>query len=146
VRLAALALAATLSTTDPFPLPLPPELIVINDADAAAVQVQPVPAVTAMVDVPALAARLRDVGDTANVQVVVVVPPGVVLGVTGVELLEHATAVRAAASNPHRRGSVTDEITPQNISMQVDGVKGVARGVHFHVGTCRGGVSWLSFI
>jgi hypothetical protein len=49
--------------TAPFPLPLAPEVTVIQLELLTPVQPQPLPAVTATLPVPPLAARLCEVGD-----------------------------------------------------------------------------------
>ena len=67
-RCAVAVFAVALKVTVPLPLPLAPPLIVSHAALLVAVHAQPAAAVTAVVDDPAAAVSVRDVGDTLNVQ------------------------------------------------------------------------------
>ena len=83
MRWAVEVLVAALKVTVPLPFPLAPPLMVSQAALLVAVQAQPLAAVTAVVDDPAAAASVRDVGETpkahdAPVWVIVTVCPATV--------------------------------------------------------------------
>ena len=59
--------AVALKVTVPLPEPLAPPLMVSHAALLVAVQAQPLAAVTAVLDDPAAAVSVRDVGETPNV-------------------------------------------------------------------------------